>query len=119
MPAPLGPTPARPALLPPVEKTSPPQSFASTLPRSQPPPEAKDSTLSFDAILRGMAERAQTSERGFRQSLKGANEGGYQRLDTLIALQGELYRYSQEIEFSSKVLEKAASSLRQILQSNT
>lgn len=73
-------------------------------------------TTSFADALRGAASslsEGQTRiDRAIRRGSRGETDPGH-----LLALQAGVYRYTQELELASKLVDKATGALKQTLQS--
>ncbi len=79
-------------------------------------PEASGDGSSFGQVLRGAAESiAQGQSRIDRAVRRGARVGADPA--QLLALQAGVYRYNQELELASKLVEKATSAVKTTLQS--
>lgn len=89
--------------------SSPTRSGASHRPESTP-------STSFAEALReaaGSLSEGQTRiDRAIRRGSRGETDPGH-----LLALQAGVYRYTQELELASKLVDKATGALKQTLQS--
>jgi hypothetical protein len=89
---------------------APPQTQTSLPPEVVPKPE----TETFGRLLSDLGARIDSGE----GLMRGASEGRYAGLDAgkLIALQAGIYRYGEAIELSAKLVDRAANSVRAVLQ---
>jgi len=92
----------------------PPAEFAES---ERPPAEhAPESTAegpsSFERLLRGIGRNVETGER-----IVAGAASGYASLDPaeLIALQAGIYRYSEAIDLTAKLVDRATSAVRTVL----
>jgi hypothetical protein len=83
----------------------------------QPPAEhAPESTAAgpstFERLLRGLGKNVETGER-----IVAGAASGYASLDPaeLIALQAGIYRYSEAIDLTAKLVDRATSAVRSVL----
>ena len=74
---------------------------------------AAPSESSFERLLRGLGRQIEEGERAVRTAQKA-----YASLDAaeLIALQAGIYRYGEAIDLASKVVDRATSGVRTVLQ---
>lgn len=101
-----------------VERTHKPAPHHSALnhsARPHPEPRRSERGASFADALRQYAERVAEGDRATRTALRP----GRAPLDQaqLLALQAGVYRFSQEVELGSRVLDRAIGALKQVLQS--
>lgn len=79
------------------------------------PPETRDAPPALRAMgdaLRALAQDERRVERALRRARRGTLEPG-----ALLALQTDVYRYTQEMELASKLVDKATSAVKTTLQS--
>lgn len=81
-----------------------------------PPPRStpRSSAPAFAGILQNFAARIDDGE----TLVQSASAGRYAEMDAgrLIALQAGIYRYSETIELGAKLVDRASSSVRAVLQ---
>ncbi len=70
----------------------------------------------LDVLARAARELA-ASDRAVQRSLRRAQRGGGMDPAELLALQSGVYRYTQEVELASKLVDKASSAVKTTLQS--
>jgi hypothetical protein len=89
---------------------TPTQPQASLRPEVVPQKEAE----TFGRLMQDLGVRIDSGE----ALMRGASEGRYAGLDAgrLIALQAGIYRYGEAIELSAKLVDRAANSVRAVLQ---
>ena len=85
---------------------------------SLPPPSKTSSALpdepsSFAKILRGLGKEVDRGETFMRHAIHGAN--GASQSD-LLALQAGVYRYSEAVDLASKLVDRATSGLKTVIQ---
>jgi hypothetical protein len=89
---------------------------APTQPQTSLAPEVvpKQEAETFGRLLSDLGARIDSGE----GLMRGASEGRYAGLDAgkLIALQAGIYRYGEAIELSAKLVDRAANSVRAVLQ---
>jgi len=81
---------------------------------SQAQPEIAKRPSEFARVLRGLGGAIDRGER----IMSGAASGTYQTLDAgaLIALQAGIYRYSEAIDLTSKLIDRVTTAARTVLQ---
>ena len=92
------------------EQTAPPDVPA---PPTEPPAEiAEPGPSAFERLLRAVGARIEEGER-----IVADAKSGYTSLDAaeLIALQAGIYRYSEAIDLSAKLVDRATSAVRTVL----
>jgi hypothetical protein len=74
---------------------------------------AARSESSFERLLRGLGRQIEEGERAVRTA-----QNAYANLDAaeLIALQAGIYRYGEAIDLASKLVDRATSGVRTVLQ---
>lgn len=82
-------------------------------PRASPPSEAEGPSP-FARILHGLGREVDRGEKVTRRAI----EGGGKDLgpSELLALQAGVYRYSEAVDLSSKLVDRAASGVKTVLQ---
>lgn len=123
----------------PTEVPSPsvPLSFSLPSPPSATPLARVDSAPSFREVLHGgtaavgdapdasnstlrdFAERIARGERTMDAAIRRSQRGQSLSQLELIALQMGVYRYTQELELGSRLVDRATGALKQVLQSQT
>ncbi len=81
-------------------------------------PEASVETRS--PILSAVADAAESIGRGHRfidRAIRAARRGRELSPEQLIATQAGVYRYTQELELASKIVDKSTQAIKQVLQS--
>jgi hypothetical protein len=81
------------------------------------PPAAAEGPSPFARILRGLAREVDHGEAVVQRTLNGKGANG-QELGTgeLLALQAGVYRYSEAVDLASRLVDRAASGVKTILQ---
>jgi hypothetical protein len=87
-----------------------PERFSST----DQAPEPSKTAGEFTRVLKGIGKAIDRGER----IMAGAASGTYASLDAgaLIALQAGIYRYSEAIDLTSKLIDRATNAARTVLQ---
>ena len=95
-----------------VRPTLPSPEHSSAISRE---PERAKSPSEFARVLSGIGKAIDRGER----IMSGAASGSYATLDAgaLIALQAGIYRYSEAIDLTSKLIDRATNAARTVLQS--
>ena len=91
-----------------------PNSFNKLLYRPE-PPDAKQAT-SRPGPLRKALDQTLKSERRLDHYLNRAMRGHVSDLNELLVLQMRVYRYTQQVEVLSRVVDRTTSSIKQVLQ---
>ena len=76
------------------------------------PPQA----VSFERVLAGLAQEVDVGERRVRGALGVASTSAALGPSELIALQAGVYRYSEVVDLSARLIDHAASGLKTVLQ---
>ena len=73
-----------------------------------------DEPTAFERLARGLAAAVDRGD----ALVDGAENGRYERMDaaTLIALQAGIYRYGEAVDLCAKLVDRAASAMRTILE---
>ena len=81
-------------------------------PAERAPERAAEVPSSFERLLRGLGRNVETGER-----IVAGAASGYASLDPaeLIALQAGIYRYSEAIDLTAKLVDRATSAVRTVL----
>jgi hypothetical protein len=77
--------------------------------------EADEADLT--AMLRDAARSISRGEESIDRAMRAARAGRVFSHEELLALQAGVYRYTQELELASKLVDKATGAVRQTLQS--
>lgn len=94
------------------------QSFSAALDRAGTDHRSADrEALPGMGLLRDAARGIGRGDRLLDRSLRAARAGHVFSNQELIALQAGVYRYSQELELASKLVDKSTSALKNVLQS--
>jgi hypothetical protein len=93
-----------------VPAAAPPE--ADHLPTERASESAPESPSTFERLLRGLGRNVETGER-----IVAGAASGYASLDPaeLIALQAGIYRYSEAIDLTAKLVDRATSAVRTVL----
>lgn len=93
-------------------------SFAETLraQRQAPPPSAEPEGGAMRA-LRSAAASLTRGERMVSHVISAARQGKVFSNEELLAIQAGVYKYTQELELASKLVDKATGAVKQTLQS--
>ena len=96
--------------------------FAAALRREETPAEAEagGAGAADSALGEAMRDAARGIDRGQRMVdsvIRAARSGRVFSQEELIAIQAGVYRYTQELELASKLVDKATGAVRQTLQS--
>ncbi|MFW6066741.1 MAG: hypothetical protein ACOC97_00265 [Myxococcota bacterium] len=78
----------------------------------------KDASPALD-FLRESAREIARGDGILRRAMRTAHAGGVFDHGELLALQAGVYRYTQELELTGKLVDKSTQSLRHVLQSQT
>jgi hypothetical protein len=89
---------------------------ASGQPARADPPAEPEPPSPFARILRGLAQEVDRGEATVRRTIAG--RGGSSQLgnDELLALQAGVYRYSEAVDLSAKLVDRAANGVKTVLQ---
>lgn len=71
------------------------------------------------SLLREFAERVAQGERAMDTAIRRSQGGQPLNYSELIALQTGVYRYTQELELGSRLVDRATGAIKQVLQSQT
>ncbi len=91
-----------------------PSTFGNLLYRPQPTKPAAEP--SKPGPLRKMLDQSLKSEQRLDRYLHRAMRGHVSDLNELLALQMQVYRYTQQVEVLSRVVDRSTGSIKQILQ---
>jgi len=94
--------------------------FAAALRREEAPGENGGAGAADSALGEAMRDAARGIDRGQRMVdsvIRAARRGRVFSQEELIAIQAGVYRYTQELELASKLVDKATGAVRQTLQS--
>jgi hypothetical protein len=70
----------------------------------------------FARILRGLGREVDRGETLVRRAVQGANGGAQLGTGDLLALQAGVYRYSEAVDLSAKLVDRAAGGIKTVLQ---
>jgi hypothetical protein len=80
------------------------------------PNEAAHPSVRFADLLRKVGQEAERGEATVRGVLSGARAGRDWGPSELLALQAGVYRYGETVDLASKLVDKAGTDLRTVLQ---
>lgn len=92
------------------------RSFSAALHRARTRSAAPD-PLSGMELLRDAARRVARGDRLLDRTVRAARAGRVFGNEELITLQASVYRYSQELELASELVDKSTSAVKYVLQS--
>lgn len=84
---------------------------------SHAPAASPRSSSTFAEALRSAVGSMAESERAMERGLRAARRGKDLDAGQLLALQAGVYRYSQELELASKLVDKTTGAIKQVLTS--
>lgn len=76
-------------------------------------PERDDGPSPFAKILTGLGREVDRGEEIMRRAIRGGGELG---TGELIALQAGVYRYSEAVDLSAKLIDRATSGVKTVIQ---
>jgi hypothetical protein len=102
--------------LPSTTSTSAPE--GRTAPSRPAKPEGPSAAASapFEQVLRALGHEAERGERTVRGVLRGSAAGRDYGPSELLALQAGIYRYGETVDLAAKLVDKAGTDLRTVLQ---
>jgi hypothetical protein len=80
------------------------------------PRGAADEPSPFARILRGLGREVDRGENLVKRAISGPNGGQDMGNVELLALQAGVYRYSEAVDLSAKLVDRAASGVKTVLQ---
>jgi hypothetical protein len=99
----------RPVPAPPAARAPPPTGAAApSLPRA--------GDASFAVVLRGLGQEVQRGESLMRTALGAGRSGRELPAADLIALQAGVYRYGEVVDLASRLVDRATSSVKTVLE---
>lgn len=101
------------------DRAAPPSgSFRQVLrTETEPVPAQAEPGLPAPSLLRDAAHRIARGELRIEQVIRQCQRGGGVSQEQLIALQAQVYRYTQEVELAAKLVDKLTGAVRQTLTS--
>jgi len=82
-----------------------------------PPPSAREAASpSFAQVLRGLGREIDSGETAMRSAVASMRAGGDFSPSQLIALQSGVYRYSEAIDLASRLVDRATSGVKTVVQ---
>lgn len=89
---------------------------ATALPASKPasPPSSEPSP--FARLLHGLGREVNSGEQMVKQALAASRAGRDMSGSELLALQSGVYRYSEAVDLAAKLVDRAASGVKTVLQ---
>ena len=100
------------------ERSAQIEKAAETRTRASPAaaPAASDGPSPFARILRGLGREVDRGEALVHRAVSGASGGKELGNMELIALQAGVYRYSEAVDLSAKLVDRAANGVKTVLQ---
>jgi hypothetical protein len=95
------------------ESRPPPKAHGPPAPRPEPYPRDDDEPSDFARILRGIGQEIDRGERLVRHAVRGGAELGPTEL---LALQAGVYRYSEAVDLSAKLVDRATNGVKTVIQ---
>jgi hypothetical protein len=92
---------------------APPPSEPSPIPSAV---ETGDGPSAFAQVLRGLGGEINRGEATMRTAMASVRSGGDLGAAQLIALQAGIYRYSEAIDLASRLVDRATSGVKTIVQ---
>jgi hypothetical protein len=74
---------------------------------------APDEPSAFQRMLHGLGHEVERGESTMKQALRG---GGTMGAGELLALQAGVYRYSESVDLAAKLVDRASSGVRTVVQ---
>jgi len=98
--------------------SSAPSAPARSPPRATPHPATTDEPSPFARLLRGLAKEADAGEAAVHGVLHAARARPGAPMDpaSLLALQAGIYRYGETIDLAARLVDKASSSVKTVIQ---
>ncbi len=94
-----------------TSSASSPMREASAREASAPPPSTP-----FARVLRGLGRELDAGERATHAAMASARSGRDFSSIELIALQSQIYRYSEAVDLATKLVDRATNGLRTVVQ---
>jgi hypothetical protein len=96
-----------------IGESLPPARVSSTEPRAaEPPPRTDEGPSPFAQILRGLGREVDRGEHIVGKALHGGDLGPGE----LLALQAGVYRYSEAVDLSAKLVDRASNGVKTVIQ---
>ena len=86
------------------------------VPATTPPAETRESHGPFGQLVRGLAREADRGEATVRGVLGPTRPGVALDPASLLALQAGIYRYGETVDLAAKLVDKASSAVKTVLQ---
>lgn len=83
---------------------------------SRPAPAAAPPTQSFGAVLKALGDEAARGERLVDRAVRAGGTGVELSSGDVLALQAGVYRYVEVVDLTSKLVDRAAQSVKQVTQ---
>jgi hypothetical protein len=84
---------------------------------ARPPPEAKDVVGSpFATVLRALGHESDRGEALVQQALRAGRAGSDPSPAELLALQAGIYRYGEVVDIATKLVDRASTDVKTVLQ---
>ncbi|MCA9584180.1 MAG: hypothetical protein KC657_02365 [Myxococcales bacterium] len=91
-------------------------SRAATAPAHPTDHEKKEGPSPFARILKGLGHEVDRGERVVRSALGAGGAGAELGTGQLLALQAGVYRYSEAVDLSAKLVDRASSGVKTVVQ---
>lgn len=98
------------------EKTVRASASAETPGREKAPLAAEDGPSPFAQVLRGLGREMDRGEALVKGAVRGAGQGQELGNGQLLALQAGVYRYSEAVDLSAKLVDRATNGVKTVLQ---
>jgi hypothetical protein len=95
------------------QRPEPAEASANAMRADSPPP---DEPSPFAKILRGLGREVDRGELLVRRATSGAAGGAEMGNVELLALQAGVYRYSEAVDLSAKLVDRASNGVKTVLQ---
>lgn len=86
------------------------------LPRPSQPEDGRPESTPFARVLRGLGQEIDHGERLVERAMTSARAGRTLGSEELLALQAGVYRYSEAVDLSAKLVDRASSGVKTVLQ---
>jgi hypothetical protein len=100
----------------PMASSSPSAAHAAS--PTKPPSAAASPDPGFARLVERPLEHALTEHAAFEDTMRAASSGAFASERDLLVLQAQVYRYSQHVEVTTRVVDRAAGSLKQLLNTS-
>ena len=85
---------------------------------AKPPSVVATQDPGFARLVERPLEHALTEHAAFEDTMRAASSGAFASERDLLVLQAQVYRYSQHVEVTTRVVDRAAGSLKQLLNTS-